>query len=500
MAEKSVIIVGAGIAGLTSGIYAQLNGYKTQIFEMGIKPGGLCTNWERKGYIIDGCLHWLVGSSSQSGFHHLWREVGALKDMQIVNLEKFVEVETLSGKTVTLYCDIDKLEQHLKEIAPEDTATITGFARAVRRFSRFESSPDKAPELYNPLDKIKMFIKMAPYMGDFQKWGKISIQEFAARFQNADLKEAFLAIWPADFSVLFLVMTLGWMHAKNAGYILGGSMELSLALEKRYFELGGKVNYKSGVEKILTENGKAVGIRLVSGAEYKGDYIISAADGHATIFEMLEGKFIDDTINGYYRMPPFKPLVYIGLGVNRSFQDAAELISGMVIQLDKPITIANKENYALSVHIFNYDSSFAASGKTSLIVSFETEFNYWAELNQNLAAYKDEKEKIAVAVVSALNKRFPGMAKAVEMWDVSTPVTFYRYTGNWKGSYEGFAITPQNMSLQMKKTLPGLDNFYMAGHWVQPGGGLPSALMTGCHVIQILCRKDKKKFTAATPS
>jgi phytoene dehydrogenase-like protein len=496
MTEKSVIIIGAGIAGLTAGIYGQMNGYKTQIFEMGIKPGGLCTNWERKGYIIDGCLHWLIGTSPQSSYHHLWQEVGALKDQQIVNLDQFMQVETVAGKTVNFYCDIDKLEQHFKEIAPEDSAVIADFTKAVRRFAHFDMPADKAPELYNPIDKLKIFFKMAPYMGDMQKWGKLSIKDFAARFQNPALKEAWLAVWPVDFSTLFLVYTMAWMSAKNAGYIIGGSMEISLAMEKRYCELGGKIIYKSGVEKILVENGKAVGIKTTNGNEHKADYVISAADGHSTIYEMLEGKHADSTVDGYYKMPLFPPLVYVGLGVNRSFSDTAQLISGMVFPLDKPITIANHDNLYLGVHAFNYDPSFAPAGKTTLIVSFETNFDYWAELGENAAAYKAEKERIAVAVVTALNKRFPGLAKQVEMWDVSTPLTFYRYTGNWQGSFEGFLITPQNMTLQMKKTLPGLENFYMAGQWVQPGGGLPSALMTGCHVIQILCKKDKKRFSA----
>jgi phytoene dehydrogenase-like protein len=499
MTEKSVIIIGAGIAGLSAGIYAQMNGYKTQIFEMGIKPGGLCTAWERKGYIIDGCLNWLVGTSPQSSYHHLWLEVGALKGQQIVNLDQFMQVESATGKTITFYCDIDKLEQHLIENAPEDAQPISEMAKAVRRFAHFDMPADKAPELYSPIDKIKMFSKMSPYMGDLQKWGKLSVKDFAARFQNPGLREACLAILPPDFSAISLIFMLGWMTAKNAGYIIGGSMELSLALEKRYCELGGKINYKCGVEKILVENGQAVGIRLANSTEHKADYVISAADGHSTIYEMLEGKYTDSTIDDYYKMPLFQPLVYIGLGINRSFSDIAQLISGMAIPLDKPITIGEKANRSLFVHAFNYDPSFASSGKTSLIVSFESDFSYWAELNQNQAAYDAEKERIAVAVVTALNKRFPGLAKEVEMWDVSTPVTFYRYTGNWQGSFEGFIVTPQNFTMQMKKTLPGLSNFYMAGQWVQPGGGLPTALTTGCHVIQILCNKDKKKYTATIP-
>jgi len=61
---KSIIIVGGGIGGLSAGCYAQMNSYRTQIFEMNDKPGGLCTAWQRKGYTIDGCLCWLVGSAT----------------------------------------------------------------------------------------------------------------------------------------------------------------------------------------------------------------------------------------------------------------------------------------------------------------------------------------------------------------------------------------------------------------------------------------------------
>ena len=91
MSEKSIIIIGAG--GLTTGIYAQMNGYQTQIFEKHIKPGGLCTSWERKGYVIDGCLHWLVGSSPDASYHHMWQEVGALQDKEIINMDQFYRIE-----------------------------------------------------------------------------------------------------------------------------------------------------------------------------------------------------------------------------------------------------------------------------------------------------------------------------------------------------------------------------------------------------------------------
>ena len=50
------------------------------------------------------------------------------------------------------------------------------------------------------------------------------------------------------------------------------------------------------------------------------------------------------------------------------------------------------------------------------------------------------------------------------------------------------------MRTQLSKTLPGLDNFYMAGQWVAPGGGVPPVLYSGRQVIQLVCHADGKKF------
>ena len=230
MAEKSVIIIGAGVAGLTAGCYAQMNGYTTQIFEMDSKPGGLCTSWERKGYTIDGCLHWLVGSSPDSDFYRLWQEVGALQGKQVINHEQCYRVESTDGKVLTLYTDVDRLEQHLKEIAPEDSEFIEELTNAIRHFTKLNLPVNKAPELYGPLDKLKMVFGMGSFMGDMRKWGKMTIKDVAMRFQNPFLREAFQRIMLPDFSSFFLLMTLAWLAQKNAGYVIGGSGGISRSM------------------------------------------------------------------------------------------------------------------------------------------------------------------------------------------------------------------------------------------------------------------------------
>ncbi len=83
------------------------------------------------------------------------------------------------------------------------------------------------------------------------------------------------------------------------------------------------------------------------------------------------------------------------------------------------------------------------------------------------------------------------------MVDVATPATWERYTGNWQGSYEGFLPTRNTMMKNLGFTLPGLANFSMHGQWVSVGGGLPPAAMNGRALAKILCKKYRKKFTAA---
>ena len=139
----------------------------------------------------------------------------------------------------------------------------------------------------------------------------------------------------------------------------------------------------------------------------------------------------------------------------------------------------------------------APAGKTRLVVMMHSTYHYWKDLSSDPAAYQVKKEQVGQTIVHLLNQRFPGISQDVEMVDVATPLTFERYTGNWQGCFEGWLITPQNAKVvlkPMRQTLPGLQNFYMCGQWIEPGGGLPSAVMSARRLIQTICKEDKEKF------
>jgi phytoene dehydrogenase-like protein len=120
---------------------------------------------------------------------------------------------------------------------------------------------------------------------------------------------------------------------------------------------------------------------------------------------------------------------------------------------------------------------------------------YWQKLRESdQAKYKAEKGRLAEQVIDVLERKLGGITDSIEMVDVSTPATVIRYTGNWKGSLEGWIMSPKFGLKQMSKTLTGLRDFYMAGQWVEPGGGLPPAMMSGRNVAQIICKKDGVRF------
>ncbi len=128
----------------------------------------------------------------------------------------------------------------------------------------------------------------------------------------------------------------------------------------------------------------------------------------------------------------------------------------------------------------------------------QTDYDACAALARDPARYAEEKLHIANTVQGLLKERFGGLLEEVEEVDVATPLTWERHSANWRGAYEGWLPTRSMMARNvvggLRKTLPGLADFYMVGQWVVPGGELPrrgaggagphpAALQAGPHAI-----------------
>jgi phytoene dehydrogenase-like protein len=296
-------------------------------------------------------------------------------------------------------------------------------------------------------------------------------------------------------SAIAMILSLAWMNTGNAGYCIGGSQALIRLIEEKIASMGGRIRFKSKVERILVENDTAVGVRLAGGKDIMADWVISAADGHAAIFDLLGGKYLDPAImKTYEERRLFASYLQVSLGVASDLHDQPPMVSRF---LESPFVVdPGTELQNLSFRFFHFDPTFAPAGKTAVTSILPTRnFDYWSGLRHNdPAAYHAQKHRIADAVIAVLEKRVPGIRDAIEVVDVSTPATVFRYTGNWKGTMEGWLVEPGASFKPLPNTLPGLNQFMMVGQWVMPGGGLPSGPMTARPAVKAICRHDHVPF------
>ena len=505
---KSIIIIGAGIAGLSAGCYAQMNGYRSQIFELHNLPGGLCTAWERKGYVFDGCIHYLFGSGEGQPFNPMWQELGVLHGRQMINHSELMRVRDyrskLAGaeKTLIAYADPERLAAHWKELSPADAHLIDDFVDGYRQLTRFDMSiMQQTPRSLMSMNDWRAFgLKMLPFLAPLAKWGMISAQEFAKRFKDPFLQRAIplLMGWP-DIPMMAGLSVLAYMHTGNAAFPAGASLEFARALEKRYLELGGEIHYRSQVERILVEDDRAVGVRLYNDEEYRTDYVVSAADGRNTIFEMLGGRYVNRKLKRRYdgHLPLYSQ-VQISLGVKRDLSQEPHWVTYL---LDEPIVIAGEEHYDIGVKHYCFDASLAPAGCSVLIAMLKSQYGYWQRI-YGRQVYDTEQDQVSGIIIDFLETLYPGIKADIEVIDEATPLSYERYTGNWQGSSCGWLLTKDTMKMMIQgldKTLPGLKNFYLAGQWVEPGGTVPLAAGSGRNAIQLICHEDGKDFEAKLP-
>jgi len=471
--SKKIAIVGAGLAGLSSGIYLQKEGYQTEIFEMAGWSGGVCTAWVRKGYRFDGCIHWMVGTQPGNGFYNLYREVDALdEDTPIFNTPSLIQ--ELDGNTYEIPLTMPEFEDFLISIAPEDNRSIHDFCKDLQLMidSKMPAgTPSSIKEIFDMIKNSRGFLKVMP------KYMKTNVGEFSSNFQNPTLKALLMTLMPGNFSMSAFFMMLSTRMSGNAGYPMGGALDMIKRMEEKYRSLGGVIHFGSKVEKIHVENNKAVGIQ-VKGENISADGVIMASDAHDLLHNLLEGKYkhpqLDSMLNS---SPLFDPIALVSFGVDKKYG----IPFSHNFELDEKIEIFPSTFIkGFNLRAFDFDPSAAPDGCSSVMVMFTSPLDYWNDLRKNdIESYKLQKKLMAVKISDALESKYPGFKESIQVIDVATPATYVHLVNLYKGSFEGFLPTPDALTTMIKKTIPGIKNLVLCGQWTTAGGGICTAINSG---------------------
>ncbi|HEX2924918.1 MAG TPA: NAD(P)/FAD-dependent oxidoreductase [Ruminiclostridium sp.] len=471
--SKKVLIIGAGLAGLSTGIYLQKQGIPTEIFEISGQAGGMCIAWERQGYRFDGCIHWMVGTKPNTPFNDLYREVHALEEETVIHNAESIKTQ-INGKIYEIPMSLELFKNFLLTVSPEDSAKIEAFCREIGIMITTRMPAGAPTSLIELLDVIKNsrgFLKLV------RKYAGITVGEYTEAYQNPVLKALLYNLMPPQYSFFGLIMMLGTRMSGNAGYPMGGAYEVINRMEKHYRELGGTLHFSSKVDKIIVEGGKATALESRRQL-YKADAIVAACDMYDVLNNMLCSKYAHKQLDPLLESAElFSPILIVSFGLNRKlhipFSQIFECPEGIKTDSEKVCRY-------LSIRSFEFDPSSAPENCSSVMVILDSTLEYWKDLrNNDPEGYRRRKEELSLEVISALDRRIPGFKAAVAVTDVATPATYIRYANLYKGSWEGFAPTPSAFKYNIRKKIDGVQGLYLCGQWTTVGGGICSAVQSG---------------------
>ena len=497
---SKVVIIGAGISGLSAGIYAARSGFDVTIVEQHDIPGGLSTSWSRKGYYFEGGMHWLTGSKPELPLNKIWKETGALQDNNPIELrDPLYTVFDETGKKVSLYRYLPQMEQALLEYAPEDKRMIKKFCRDVKAFTNFFMPvfDEKGCACKNPVkNDPKEFLKMLPALCKVPQLQKISLEDYISKFKNKNVQHLLKSVIGYRYNALSLIYTLGSFASGDCGYPAGGSVRMANNMLETYKALGGKILFKTKAENINIEDYEVRGVEIceLQGgkvSELAADAVIVTQDARAAVDSLFDTMIDEPWVNSMRHNVITEQNIFIGLGVKA---DLSNLPYCCVFPLEKPFEYAGGKWTEL--RLFNYaaykDHAPEGCSAVTCLLMGDT-YKFWKMAKAD-GTYNEKKKELGELFIKAISKFVPEIGDSLEVIDVATPCTYERYTGSYEGSWMS-VWEAGGKKYDYPQELDTVFGVYFAGQRIQMPGGLPVAVYTGRQAVQKLCRDFGEEFS-----
>jgi len=491
--SKHVIVVGGGIAGLSAGVYAKKCGFDVTILESHRIAGGNCTSWRRGDYLFEGGMHWLTGSRKGDPANDLWRHIGALSDsVEIHTREPFYQYD-YNGTRISLSRNIELTMWHLMELSPQDVGAIRAMSEAIRRVSKLYM-PVRDLRGVKVTKKRRLPISLGfTYLATLRMlraYQKVSRDAYIAQFKHEGIQEMLRAFTDEEMGFFPFIFTFGTLARGDGSFPEGGSLPFVQRIVDTFEGLGGKLLLKTPADRIIVENGRAVGV-IAKGERLDADAVIVACD------TML--------LDQLFETPPKSPgldqlrketkpitCVHVALGINADLSNYPERY---IFKLGEPIKLAGQTFDHLALNNYAGDLTYNPPGKTAITTHLNGDtYDFWKTAKAD-GSYDGEKQKIADKVVAAIEAQIPEAKGNVEVADVATPLTYERYCGNWKGGWMS-QMPPGNKMKTYPAVIDGLSGLYLAGQRLSPPGGLPVALTSGRVAVQHLCKDTGTLFVS----
>ena len=387
---------------------------------------------------------------------------------------------------------MEKLRAHLTELSPIDKKAIDQLCADIPKFAKAEMPVMDLPKMkakYPSKYSFGKILSMIPALSRMTYYQNLSAREFGETFQSPQIRNLLIEMIGEEYSASGALFTIATLAAGDGGYPTGGSLAMADRMARYYESLGGKIAYKSSVEKVVVSYGVATGV-VVAGETISADAVIVTRDTLSAIDTLFDEPIHEPWAEKMRREDAPMLNVFVGLGVEADLKDLPE---SLTFPLSTPLKLGNLSFQCIGINNYAGFAGYAPEGCTALTtILIGDSYDFWKRCSED-GTYESEKQKLAETVIRAVEEKFPQTVGKITLWDVATPLTYERYLGSYKGSWMSIMKKGQGMAQYPVKP-KSIQNLYFAGQRLVSPGGTPVALSTGRDAVQHLCRDTDTVF------
>ncbi len=495
MSKTDVIVIGAGLGGLTAAARLARAGLGVHVLERHTQPGGYATSFFRAPFEFEVSLHELSGIGSPDNRGPLWRH---LEELDVTNRMEFLSIPdlyrcTAQGLDFRLPANRDAAVDALKTEFPQERRGIDRFFNHIfalwTEVQSLTRSEQGTPSVAKAVMKYPLVSHAAGNTLDTLLYREIKSP--LARLAIGQLW-GYFGLPPEKISLLYFAGGLTSLLTYGASYPVGKSQTLSNTLADIIVEAGGKVTLGCGATRIETRGGRVSGVLTDRQELLETDYVVSNANPVTTALDLLDADVVPDRFRR--RLAPTRPsisafCVFLGLSTSAEklgMRDHEVFVNDTVdmeAQYDAAFRLEPPPSFLITAYNAT-DPGFSPPGTSVVTFTTAADGATWAALASE--QYPALKERLAEHMLERAATLYPGLRDHVNVAVTSTPVTNMRYTGNIDGAMYGFAMTPaESPAFRLSQTGP-IAGLYFAGAWTQTGGGFETCIGSGMDAARLL--------------
>jgi phytoene dehydrogenase-like protein len=511
MTRKRILVIGAGLAGLTAAVRCLQKGNNVTVFERLGQAGGVINTIYRKGYMFEASSHQTCGFfDPRYGLNAL--KVLGLEGLQFNELDFSFEAfefgqDGIKNRFLVPAGNGSGIDWLIKKFPLEKDAITRIFHRSAGatdnmiRIKRLQR--DFA--LKYPRDLITaLCLKKGAKGSIIQKIGITSYQELAnqkdmpgedllAEIKDPDLKFIlsqycyYLGVTPKNGPAILYSILFHYFISEKPNVVTGGTRNMIEALVKKIQTLGGKIEYQSEITEIITENGRACGVRAADGSEHRASKIISNVNAWSTFKELLSDYDFKDEefcslLDGY--VPSISNfIVYLGLPIKLDeygFKASTMFFtnSNDINSVFNPLTMMPSRESPIVMTNYGKSNPECFDGeRSSLVITEFDRIENWKGLSRE--QYQKKKKSVQEMIIDKVQGLTGLPLDRAEVKFSATPGTIQTYSGNPFGSMLGAELNLRQSVLNRFDPTTPVKNLYLAGTDTKPAGGISACFDAG---------------------